>query len=277
MPNPRPKAAPYSQQPLTREHLRRLVSQTLEPLPHVHALWEGGSEAFGRADAWSDLDLQACVDDNRVADTFAAVETALEKAVGIEATFVVPEPAWHGFAQRFYRFRGQPPWLMLDLCLRRRSDRPTFLETEIHGRQPFLFDRIGLATVQGPLDREKWEKQLRERVAFLRTKVGMFAHLVEKEIRRQHPIDAFTFYQGMILQPLVELLRIRHDPWRHGFGLRYLHHVLPRGVARRLQDLCFLRHPDDLQAKSRGALRWFDELAQELDRAPRLISAASAG
>ena len=29
----------------------------LEPLPGALALWQGGSAAFGRADAWSDLDL----------------------------------------------------------------------------------------------------------------------------------------------------------------------------------------------------------------------------
>ena len=266
MPNPRPIAAPFSRQPLTREHIRDLVQRALEPLPFVHALWEGGAACFDRADAWSDVDLQACVDDDKVAETFAAVEAAARKAVGIEATFVMPEPAWHGHAQRYYRFQGQPPWLLLDFCVQKRSGANRFLETEIHGKRLFVFDRIELEQSQGPLDRDARDQKLSARVASLRARVGMFAHMVEKECRRQHPIDASAFYQSMILQPLVELLRIRHDPWRHDFGLRYLHHALPAPVARRVEELCYVRNFADLQAKSRAALRWFDELAHDLTR-----------
>jgi hypothetical protein len=269
MPNPRPTSAPFSRQPLTREHIRDFVRRALEPLSFVHALWEGGAACFDRADAWSDMDLQACVDDERVADTFAAVEAAAEQAVGIETTFVMPEPAWHGHAQRFYRFRGQPPWLMLDLCVQKRSATNCFLETEIHGKHLFVFDRIELEKAQGPLDRKARDEKLQARIAYLRGRVGMFAHMVEKECRRQHPIDVFAFYQSMILLPLVELLRIRHDPWRHDFGLRYLHDALPAPIARRVEDLCYLRNFPDLQAKSRAALRWFDELANELARPAR--------
>lgn len=269
MPNPRPRATPFSRQPLTREHIRTFVRAALEPLPFVHALWEGGSASFDRADAWSDMDLQACVDDERVADTFSAVESAAEKGVGIEATFVLPEPTWHGHAQRFYRFRGQPPWLLLDLCVQKRSAPNRLLETEIHGKRLFLFDRIDLEKSQTPPDREARDRKLKARVAYLRARVDMFAHLVEKECRRQHPLDAFAFYQSMLVQPLVEMLRIRHDPWRHDFGLRYLHHAVPAPIARRVEDLCFVRNFADLQAKSRAALRWFDELGSELARSTK--------
>ena len=271
MPNPRPAAAPFSRQPLTREHIRDLVQRTLEPLPFVHALWEGGSACFDRTDAWSDVDLQACVDDERVSDAFAAVEAACEKACGIDAVFAVPEPAWHGHAQRFYRFRGQPPWLLLDLCMQKRGGGHRFLETEIHGKRIFLFDRMGLEAAQLPPDRDAREKKLRARLTYLQSRAGMFAHLVEKEMRRRRAIDALVFYQSMILQPLVELLRIRHDPWRHDFGMRYLHEALPPIAARRVQELSYVRNPDDLRSKSRVALRWFDELATDLGRRPRLV------
>jgi hypothetical protein len=272
MPKPSPRPGrPFSRQPLTRQHLRDIVQRAVEPLPYAHALWEGGAAAFDRADAWSDVDLQICVDDDRVEDAFAAVESALEKDCGIEMTFPVPEPTWHGHAQRFYRFTGQPPWLLLDLCVQRRSNERRFLEKEIHGKHLFLFDRIGLGAAVSPADPDARERQLRERLAFLRARTGMFAHMVEKECRRQHPIDAFTFYQGMVLAPLVELLRIRHDPWRYNFGLRYLHRALPGPLVKRVEDLCFIRNFPDLQTKCRTALRWFDELAAELERAPRLI------
>lgn len=261
----------FSRTPLTRQHLVELVQRTLQPLPFVHALWEGGAAAFGRTDAFSDADLMACVDDDKVAATFAAVEAELEKVLGIDACFALPEPAWHGHAQRFYRFVGREPWIMLDLCVLKRSSERRFLEPEIHGKAAFLFDRIELAASIKPPDQEAFEKKLRGRIEMLRTRMHLFAHLVEKECRRQRPLDAIHFYHGLVIAPLVELLRIRHDPWRHDFGMRYLHTTLPVDQARRLEDLLFIRNFPDLQTKQRVAVRWFSDLAAELARAPRLV------
>ncbi len=261
----------FSRTPLTRQHLIDLVQRVLQPLPFVHALWEGGSAAFGRADAFSDADLQACVDDDTVAEAFAAVEAELEKTLGIETTFAVPEPAWHGHSQRLYRFTGREPWVMLDLCVQKRSNERRFLEPEIHGKAVFLFDKIGLAAATAPLDVEAFEQKLRGRIEMHRTRMHLLAHLVEKECRRQRVLDAIHFYHGLIIAPLVELLRIRHDPWRHDFGMRYLHTTLPVDQARRLEDLLFIRNFPDLQTKQRVALRWFTELAGELARAPKLV------
>jgi len=267
---PQPGKA-FSRTPLTRQHLVELVQRALQPLSFVHALWEGGSVAFGRDDAFSDADVQACVDDDKVDETFAAVEAELEKVLGIEARFIVPEPSWHGHSQRFYRFVGREPWMLLDLCVQKRSNENRYLEREIHGKAPFHFDKIELAASVKPADQEALEKKLRVRFELLRTRMHFFGHLVEKECRRQRPIDAMQFYQGLIIASLVEMLRIRYDPWRHDFGMRYLHTRLPVEQARRLEDLLFIRNFPDLQAKQRVALRWFSDLAAELSRSPKLV------
>ena len=39
------------------------------------------------------------------------------------------------------------------------------------------------------------------------------------------------------LTPLVRLLRVEHCPWRHDFGLRYLHEDLPADIANRVTAL----------------------------------------
>ena len=54
------------QPPLTRSAILTTLRQALEPLPYVHAMWEGGAAAFGRVDEWSDIDLQVDADDLRV-------------------------------------------------------------------------------------------------------------------------------------------------------------------------------------------------------------------
>ncbi|MBF8284247.1 MAG: Nucleotidyltransferase protein, partial [Anaerolineales bacterium] len=45
------------QLPITRSSILTALRAALEPLPYVHAIWEGGAAAFGRVDEWSDCDF----------------------------------------------------------------------------------------------------------------------------------------------------------------------------------------------------------------------------
>ncbi len=260
---------------LTRPVLLATVRAALEPLPFVHCLWEGGSTSFGRNDAWSDVDLQCEVDDDRVAAAFEAIEAALAPVSKTALCFKVPEPAWHGHSQRFYRFANAEPWLLLDFCVMKRSAAYKFNEPAIHGKAGVLFDRSGLFGVNVVrTDRAAFDARLRSRIEALRGRFAMFQVLVEKETWRGNPIDALHCYQGLTLAPLVELLRIRHDPLRHNWGNRYLHRVLPLADAKRLQSLMFVGTPKQIPAKREAAAAWFDEIAAELADRPRLIPPA---
>lgn len=262
--------------PLTRPALIAAVRGALEPRPFVHCLWEGGATCFARADQWSDVDLQCEVDDDQVAATFTAVEKALEAVAEISLCFFVPEPAWHGHSQRFYRFANAEPWLQLDFCVMKRGAAHKFNEPDIHGPAGVLFDRSGLFGKNVVrTDRAAFETRLRARLEALRVRFAMFQVLVEKETWRGNAIDALYFYHSLTLAPLVELLRIRHDPLRHNWGNRYLHHTLPRPEAERLQRLMYVATPAEIPAKRTEAAAWFDALFTELAARPRLIPPAS--
>jgi hypothetical protein len=258
---------------LTRPALLEAVHRALEPLPFVHCLWEGGSTSFGADDEWSDVDLQCEVDDDKVGATFDAVESALAKIAKVSLTFVVPEPAWHGHGQRFYQFANADAWLMLDLCVMKRTAAYKFNEPIIHGRPRILFDRSGLFGVNVVrTNHGAFEAKLRGRVTALRARFAMFQILVLKENWRGRPIDALHFYQGLTLAPLVELLRIKHDPLRHNWSNRYLHRVLPAAEAKRLQGLMYVTNPKQIPAKRKDAEDWFNQLADELDARPALVT-----
>jgi hypothetical protein len=70
--------------------------------------------------------------------------------------------------------------------------------------------------------------------------------------------EAIAFYLNFALSPLVRLLRIEHCPWRHDFGLRYLHTDLPADVANRVTAL--LPGTADLADLSAACFAWTDEL-----------------
>lgn len=252
---------------VTRERLLSVLRERLEPLPHVHAMWEAGAIAFGRVDEWSDVDLQIVVDDDRVEDAFAAVESALEELSPIDATFRFPEPVWHGHSQAFYRLRDASPYLLLDLVVMKLGDENRFLQFEIHGRPFVHFDKSGVVVPEA-FDAAAMSEKIRDRIAGHRARFEMFQAMVTKEIERDHPVEAVAYYHGATLRPLVEMLRTRYAPVRHDFYTRYVYDELPDSVLDRLEPLFFPADLEDLAAKRSDAEAWFDELSREVGDGP---------
>jgi len=95
-----------------RTRILETILTALEPADFVLALWQGGSAAHGYTDEWSDLDLEAMVEDNRVQETFDILENALETIAPIRFKYRVPEPTWHGHSQCYYQLEGVSPFLI---------------------------------------------------------------------------------------------------------------------------------------------------------------------
>ena len=103
-------------------------------------------------------------------------------------------------------------------------------------------------------------------LADLRARFDLFQILVRKELKRGNDLDALVFYQAMTLRPLVEVLRIQHQPVRHDFGPRYLAYDFPPDIFTELTKLYFVRDVEDLQLKLLLAERWFDQALAEAER-----------
>jgi hypothetical protein len=250
--------------PVDRERILDALRQALQPRPDVWAFWEGGSAATGRLDAWSDMDLQLICDDDRVQDVFGAAEEALRSVSPIELCWRVPEPAWHGHSQRFYRLRDAGPYLMIDLTVMRRSASMRFTEPEQHGRVLVYFDRSGLLAPP-PFDAEAFRARMRADLDNLRDMFPILQPLVEKELLRGRVLDALSFYHSLTLRPLVTVLGMLHRPLRYTFGLRYLNHDFPRDVVQQLEALAYVADPQDLLAKHARAQALFQDAVGRLD------------
>jgi hypothetical protein len=250
--------------PVDRNAIAGIVTDALEPHPWAGAAWLGGSDAFGRADELSDVDIQAIVEDDRVGDALDAVEAALAAVTPITDRLVMPMPTWHGHAQRFYRLRDASEFAALDLVVMRRSSPDRYHnETARHGRPVVLFDRIGAVSPAEP-DPAGLTAALAARVAGIRERLPFTQPLVTKELHRGDGLAALAAYQRHVLDPLVVLYRIRHSPARHDFGLRYTRDDLPPEVQRELAELAFVASLEDLAAKVPRAQRRLLELLGEL-------------
>ncbi len=253
-----------SNKKLGREEILGELRRVLEPLPHVHAMWEGGSEAFRRTDEWSDIDVQFDVDDEKVAETLALIEGTLAKLSPVQDRLEMPDRP--GYAQVFYRLRDTSPFLLVDLCVMRRSHPDKFLETEIHGRVVMHFNK-GDALVIKPLDVESHMTRIRAHRERIEKRFAMFHTMIEKEIHRDNYPAAVDLYYRLVLDSLVDALRLLHAPAHFDFKVPYLNHDLPKEAYARLRPLFFIADEADLRRKYAEAARWFKETLAEIDLA----------
>lgn len=226
----------------TREHIISTLRTALEPEPAVRAAWLGGSDATGRLDSESDIDLYLIVKPGTVEACASLLERALTSLAPVEASLRLPMPTWHGFHQAFCRLAGTPEWLMVDWLMIEAGTPHPWLDVERHGTPRVLFDKDGLVTPSRG-DPAARARAIARRVEEIRSRFTLFRHLAAKNAGRGLPVDAWHFYHTLALRPLIDLLRIVHCPERFDYGPRYLRDDLP---AADYQRVCRLAYPRDV-------------------------------
>ena len=247
---------------LSRETIIQTLANALKSLDYVHAFWEGGAAAFNRIDEWSDIDIYLLVDDDKVEQTFLAVEKELKALSPIKQKYDVPQTAWPGVFQAFYKLETTSEYLLIDLAILTLSSKERFLEPEIHGNNVFYFNKDNM--IKPPsLDKQAFASKLRKRQERLEARFKVFNIFVQKEINRRNYLEAIDLYYAVTLATLVEALRIKYNPFHHDFKMRYIHHELPPRIIHRLKQLFFVKNEKDLQEKYNKATEWFTEVLSE--------------
>jgi hypothetical protein len=249
---------------VTRGKIAETVVAALRPLDFVNAVWEGGAIAFGRLDEWSDVDICVDAQDDKVPEVFPAVESALETLAPIELRYEVPVPPAQGYSQAFYRLKGAGPFLLIDLAVFQHSAEDKLLEPEIHGRAHFHFNKNDAVRVPS-LNRRKFIDELRARVGRIEKRFDMFGCFFDKQVSRKNYIEARELYARLLLDMLVEVLRMKHSPPRSSFKTNYISYDLPADVVKRLQTLYFVKDEEELREKFRLGEEWLRETLSELD------------
>jgi hypothetical protein len=214
--------------------------------PRFQAVFEGGSVATGRADAYSDIDLCVVADAALNAALFEAIEAALRSIAAFSHVWTVADAPWPGFAQKFYLLEGAPRFFAVDFSVLVPDTALQFLEVERHGQARVLFDPRGWVQPRR-LDRAAHEQRVLRRRAQNQAAWPVYRMLVDKEIARGRVLDAYGFYQAL-LRLLVELAGLRHRPDRFDYGWRYLHHDLPPALQSQLAQLAYVASLDEISA-----------------------------
>jgi hypothetical protein len=241
---------------LTHEGVIAAIQRKLEPVEYIHGMWEIGATAFSRVDEWSDIDFQICGEDSKIEEMIRALEEVLVELSPIEIKWRLPEPTPHGHAQVFYKLRDASQFLLIDVVFMKASANDKFLVPEIHNPPIIYFDKNNSAAYE-PFNPIEFLAKLKSRAELIKNLFTMFQVMTLKEINRNHPIEAISYYQVYTVRWLVEMLHIRYTPTRYNFSIRYLYDEFPEDVLKRLEPLYFVNDLEDLRKKRELAGEFF--------------------
>jgi hypothetical protein len=241
----------------------RLLADLPRHVPALQVVVVNGSAVTGSWDEHSDLDVEAwCSGD--AATTYAAVLACVRERFDVDHVWELPEATWPNGRQCFIHLQPDAgdlsrPTRLVDVVVLTTPDRLT-MDTRRHGTPMVLHDPAGLLHLEDD-DEAEMSAQRSRAVEQTAARRQTAAWLVERAIARGDLAEATALHLRFAVEPLVRLLRIRHCPARHDFGLRYLRTDLPAGMAERVEAL--LPGPD-LAVRTRAAFAWQDEVLREL-------------
>ena len=228
----------------------------------VLALWESGSEAFGRTDAFSDIDLSAITAAGAVESVASALRAAAERVAPIMKEY--RQLTYHGDSQFYWQFVGLSEFLFVDIDLVEERTAPERIDLTTHGSIRVHFDKRGcLALVEE--DSHARRERLREVVRQIAAVEELQPLLVRKQLLRGNLLHAYGEYQRGMVRPLIELLRLKYCPARSSFQTTYIGWDLPSNIVARLEPLVMPRGIEDIRRNLPIVQAWTHELLREFE------------
>ncbi|MDD4223580.1 MAG: nucleotidyltransferase domain-containing protein [Candidatus Cloacimonetes bacterium] len=229
----------------------------------VLAAWEGGSAATGYLDEYSDLDLVIVTEEDCTEQVFSLLESYFSQSYGIERSFRLPEPTWHGMSQCFYLLKDFSACFYCDIAVVAKANPNKLTEPDRHGNAVVWFDQQAVFTAE-PISEEK-RMELVTRVLKSATALDflMLAELQKSLLRNNWPA-ALMNWHSFLNRCLLPLLNIRHRPAKADFGIRYMEREYPPDMVSRLENYLRCASVDDISRHWATALPLYQELKTEL-------------
>ncbi len=216
----------------------------MEQNKKVHAMWICGSVAEGYEDELSDVDLYIDIDDGQYGAVFDSIEKYLQSKGKLDVNFT--ENMSPPYTHKVYHLANMDPYHFIEVTLHSHSNK--FGLFDRLRKIKVLFDKDDTTAFE-PFDESNYYKMLDERKKFLVEKIKLGEISVTKEIRRRQFPDAMHNYQYWLVNPIIELARIKHAPLKVTYGLKHGSRDLPKDTIAELESLYTIRSLDDFNKK----------------------------
>lgn len=244
---------------ISRISIIQTLQKALEKDSSVLAAWLEGADALGAVDEYSDIDFNCSVLPGQIETVWALVQVALQTLGELDLNNLRDREVDH-LAVTFH-LENTSPFLLIDLdvFVGRGSQ---FIQDDPIEKPLILFDHAGVIrflpnTVQSSQDQ-------RRRLDELCGTVNQFVR-IEKYIQRGELIEALAYYQRWMIEPLIEILRMRYTPLHPDYYIVHISRHLPPEVLSRLEDLYAVCTLEELERKLPLAQSFFEETLHSLN------------
>jgi predicted nucleotidyltransferase len=233
--------------------------------PEVRVVFVGGSAVTGGYDDHSDLDVEVLATPGTAVAAYQRILDAARRDFEVHQVWELPAATWPDGRQAFLTLTPDAgdmsrPTRIIDLHVSDLADEHRLIDERRHGVPHVVHDPEGLVELRHD-DEDAMTKARAEALQQAAARRPTAQWLVNRAIARGDTVEAVAFHHSYGVGTLVRLLRIRHCPARHDFGLRYLRTDLPPGYAERVAALL---EGDDLQTRADATFAWQDTLLDEL-------------
>ena len=220
------------------------LKTVLAPNVAVHAMWIAGSVAEGHNDELSDVDLWLDIDDGQDQEVFVTIEKFLQTKGELDVNF--SEGITPPFSHKVYHLKGTDPFHFIEVTLHSHSHHFGLFDSL--RKIKVLFDKDNSTEFES-FDEASYNKMLAERKAFLIEKIELGELSVKKEIKRRQFPDAMHNYLFWLVEPVIELARIKHSPLKITHNLKHASRDLPKETVEEIEALYTVASLDDLNNK----------------------------
>jgi len=150
------------------------------------------------------------------------------------------------YSHSVYHLSELNPYHFIEITLHSHSNKIGLFDSM--RKIKVLFDKDG-TTNYNPFDKVSYDKMLLERKQFLIEKIEFGEQSIRKEITRRQFMEALHNYQYWLVEPIIELLRIKYTPLKITYGLKHGTRDLPKDIVKDIESLHIIASLEDLGNK----------------------------
>jgi hypothetical protein len=249
---------------MTRDKIIKYLADKLKNNSFVFAFWLEGADAHNRVDEYSDIDMWIDVEDTHESEIFSEIEVILSELGKIDFAHEINHPH-PKIRQKFFHLEGMSEFLIIDICLQSHSRVFWYTEGFQDEKAKIIFDKTNVVKYKA-INQQEFDEKISTRIKELKKIFLFFQAWVKKYVNRENFLEALGSYHEKILQPLVEILRIKHQSTKNDFYLKDISKDIPKKLLSDLEDLYKITSIEDIKTKSQKAKELFFSTIKEIEK-----------
>lgn len=248
---------------ITRTQIIEAMVSGLKAEEYILAIWLEGADGTESVDAYSDVDLVCYVRDGYVGDAMAHLESCLSRLGALDIVYEEPgRPENNRY--KVYHLEATSDNLLIDVTFQSETFPVSFLYEDLTVVPVVLVDKANVVKFHHA-DPQMTRNQLRIQLAQAQGCYGQRSRAIKYTDRKMF-LEALIYYQKYVLGPLVDVLRIAHNPYQSDAFLVHASRDFPPDVVTALERLYKVQSVEDIAVRIKLADDWFQKAVVQADQ-----------